>query len=84
MVKVTGLSKTHTAMNASSLFDLKVIVESIPAHRLRKIAKKEPVYLMVIRTNEDTRTANMEERKLTNDDQIVIVSKETTRIEYPV
>ena len=31
VIKVIGLSKAHTAMNASSLYDLKVIVESISA-----------------------------------------------------
>ena len=84
MVKLTGLSKAHTAMNASSLFDLTVTVESISAQRMRKIAKKEPVYLMVIRTNEDAGTADREEMKPTNDAQIVTVNEETTRTEYPV
>ena len=53
VIKVTGVSETHTAMNASSLFDLKMTVETISAQRMRRIAKREPVYLMVVRTNED-------------------------------
>ena len=53
MVNVTGLSKAQTAENVSSLFDLLVTVESISAQRMRNIAKREPVCLMVIRTNED-------------------------------
>ena len=84
MIKVTGLSKAHTAMNASSIFDLKVIVESISAQRMRRIAKKEPVYLMVIRTNEDAGNTAIEETKPTNDDQIVIVNEDMTRTEYPM
>ena len=79
IVKVTGLSKAQTAENASSLFDLHVIVESISAQRMRKIAKREPVYLMVIRTNEDAGNADIEENKPTNDAQIVTVNEETTR-----
>ena len=67
MVKVTGLSKAQTAENASSLFDLQVTVESISAQRMRKIAKREPVYLMVIRTNETAGNATMEKKKPTND-----------------
>ena len=81
MVKVTGLSKAHTARNASSLFDVTVTVESISAQRMRRLAKKEPVYFMVIRTNENTET---EETKPTNDAQRVTVNEETTRTEYPV
>ena len=81
---MTGLSKAHTAMNASSLFDLTVTVESIFAQRMRRIAKKEPVYLMVIRTNEDAGDATVEVKEPANDDQIVIMNEDTTRTEYPV
>ena len=68
-------------MNASSLFDVTVTVESISAQRMRRLAKKEPVYLMVIRTNENTKPKKM---KPTNDAQRVTVNEETTRTEYPV
>ena len=84
MVKVTGVSKAQTAENASSLFDLQVTVESISAQRMRKIAKREPVYLMVIRTNDSAGNADSEEMKPTNDAQIVTVNEETTSTEYPV
>ena len=84
VIKVTGLSDAHTAMNASSLFDSKMTVETISAQRMRRIAKKEPVYLMVVRTNEDAGIAGTEETEPTNDDQIVTVNEDTTRTEYPV
>ena len=84
IIKVTGLSDAHTAMNASSLFDSKMTVETISAQRMRRIAKKEPVYLMVVRTNEDAGIAGTEEPEPTNDDQIVTVNEDTTRTEYPV
>ena len=83
-VKLTRLSKAHTADSASSLFDLQVTVESISAQRRRKIAKREPVYLMVIRTNESAENADSEEMKPTNDAQIVTVNEETTSTEYLV
>ena len=51
---VTGLSEAHTATNASSIFESTVIVEEISAQRMRKIAKREAVFVVVIRTNEDT------------------------------
>ena len=84
IIKVTGLSEAHTAMNASSLFDSKMTVETISAQRMRRIAKKEPVYLMVVRTNEDAVIAGTKETEPTNDDQIVTVNEDTTRTEYPV
>ena len=84
VIKVTGLSKAHIAMNASSLFDLKVTVESISAQRMRRIAKKEPAYLMVIRTNEDAGNTAVEETEPTNDDQIVTVNEDATRTDYPI
>ena len=83
LIKVKGISKAHTAMNASSLFDLSVTVESISAQRMRKIAKREPVYLMVVRTNEESENAENEEQEPTNDGQIVTVNDDTTRTEYP-
>ena len=81
---MTGLSKAQTAENASSLFDLQVTVESISAQRMRKIAKREPVYLMVIRTNDSAGNADSGEMKPTKDAQIVTVNEETTSTEYPV
>ena len=59
-------------------------MESISAQRMRKIAKKEPVYLMVIRTNEDAGNTAVDETELTNDDKIVTVNEDTIRTEYPV
>ena len=71
-------------MNASSLFDLKMTVEDYFGSKNAKNCKKgEPVYLMVVRTNEDAGIAGIEETKPTNDDQIVTVNEDTTRTEYP-
>ena len=83
LIKVTGVSKAHTAMNASSLFDLSSTVESISAQRMRRIAKREPVYLMVVRTNAESENTVNEEQEPTNDGQIVTVNDDTTRTEYP-
>ena len=84
IIKVTGLSEARTAINASSLFDSNMTVETISAQRMRRIAKREPVYLMVVRTNEDAAITGTEETEPTNDDQIVTVNEDTTRTEYPV
>ena len=39
---------------------------------------------MVIRTNENAEKTDIEEKKPTNDAQIVTINEETTRTEYPV
>ena len=76
MITVTGLSEAHAAMNASSIFESTMIVEEISAQRMRKIAKREPVYLAVIRTNEDS-------EEPTNEEDVVTVNEDKTKTEYP-
>ena len=43
-----------------------------------KLAKTEPVYVALIRSNEDAK----QEEKATNEDQIVTVNKDQTKTEY--
>ena len=47
---------------------------------MRKLAKTEPIFVVVIRTNEDSE----QEEEPTNEDQIVTVNEDQTRTEYPV
>ena len=75
-ITVTRLSEAHAAMNASSIFESTVTVEEISSQRMRKIAKREPVYLAVIRTNEDS-------EEPTNEEDVVTVNKDKTKTEYP-
>ena len=76
MITVTRLSEAHAATNASSIFESKVTIEEISAQRMRKIAKREPVYVAMIRTNEDS-------EEPTNEEQVVTVNKDKTKTEYP-
>ena len=52
-ITVAGVSDAHAERKASSLFQSTVMVEEISVQRMRKLAKTEPVYVAVIRTNED-------------------------------
>ena len=79
-IKVTGVSEAHTEKKASSLFQSTVMVKEISVQRMRKIAKNEPVYIAVIRANEDAKQND----DPTNDDQVVAVNEDQTRTEYPV
>ena len=55
-------------------------IEEISVQRMRKLAKTEPVYLAVVRTNE---VAEQGEDP-TNEDQIVTVNEDQTKTEYPM
>ena len=79
-IKVAGVSDAHAKKNASSLFQNTVKIEEISVQRMRKLAKTEPVYLAVVRTNE---VAEQEEDP-TNEDQIVTVNEDQTKTEYPM
>ena len=76
---VAGVSDAHAERKASSLFQSTVMVEEISVQRMRKLAKTEPVYVAVIRTNEDAK----QEEKATKEDQIVTVNEDQTKTEYP-
>ena len=78
-VTVAGVSDAHAERKASSLFQSIVMVEEISVQRMRKLAKTEPVYVAVIKTNEDVK----QEEKATNEDQIVTVNEDQTKTEYP-
>ena len=78
-ITVAGVSDAHAERKISSLFQSTVMVEEISVQRMRKLAKTEPVYVAVIRTNEDAK----QEEKATKEDQIVTVNEDQTKTEYP-
>ena len=75
-ITMTGLSEAHVATNTSTIFESTVIVKEISAQRMRKIAKREPVYVAVIRTNEDS-------EEPTNEEQVVTMNEDKTKTECP-
>ena len=80
IITVTGVSEAHTEKKASSLFQSTVMVTEISVQRMRKLAKNEPVYVAVIRTNEDAEQND----DSTNADQVVTVNEDQIKTEYPV
>ena len=80
IIKVTGVSDAHAEKNASSLLKNTVKIEEIPVQRMKKLAKTEPVYLAVVRTDE---VAEQREDPA-NEDQIVTVNEDQTKTEYPM
>ena len=79
-IKVAGVSDAHTEKNGSILFQNAVKIEEISVQRMRKLAKTEPVYVAVVRANEIIE----QEEDPTNEEQVVTVNKDQTRIEYPI
>ena len=65
----------------SSLFQRSCTVETISAQRMRKLAKKEPVYLAVVKTtNEDAANVGNEPRN----DSTLSVNEDKTQTSYPM
>ena len=55
MICVQGLQEPHGPELVSSLFQRRCTIELISAQRMRKLAKKELVYVAMVRTtNEDS------------------------------
>ena len=79
-IKVVGVLDAHAEKKASSLFQSTVIIEEISVQRMRILAKTKLVYVAVVRANEITK----QEEDPTNEDQVVTVNKDQSRIEYPV
>ena len=73
---MTGVSKAQTVESASSLFKSKVTMEEISVQRMRKLAKREPVFLAVVRMKEE----NEEPRN----ESIVTMNEDQSKTAYPV
>ena len=53
IITVQGLKEPHSPGIVSSLFQRRETVELISAQRMRKLARKEPVYVAMVRTTND-------------------------------
>ena len=60
MIRVQGLLESHSPELVSSLFQRSCSIDLISAQRMRKLAKREPVYIAMVRTtNNDAAEAVM-------------------------
>ena len=70
----------------SSLFQKNILVEMISVQRMRRLSRKKPVYLAVIRTTNDTENEDTENDPSIADSMkqnIVIVNDDRTQTQYP-
>ena len=72
VIEITGLQEAQPKKEISSLFHLGSYVEEISAQRMRRISQREPVFIPVIRSVEET------------SEKIVEINEEKTKTEYPV
>ena len=82
VITIQGLQEPHNPGIVSSLFQRREIVDLILAQRMRKLARKEPIYVAMVRpTNDDSgKIANM-----TNEAQeqcTVLVGEDKTKTPY--
>ena len=74
LISVTGVSDPKDPAIVSSIFERGTAIEQISAQRMKKLAKKERVYLEVVRTtNEEPRN-----------ESTVIVNEDKKKTPYPV
>ena len=83
VIPVQGLQEPHSPGVVSSLFQRMGTVDLISAQQMRKLAKKEPVYVAMVRTTNDdsAKIAN-----ITNEAQeqcTVSVGEDKTKTPYP-
>ena len=83
VITVQGLQEPHSSGVVSSLFQRRGTVDLISAQRMRKLARKEPVYVAMVRTTNDD---SAETGNFTNEAQeqcTVSVGEEKTKTPYP-
>ena len=79
-IAVSGVQDPQNPELISSLFQRSYTVETISAQRMRRLAKKELVYLAVVRTtNEDASIAENEPRN----EGTVSMNEDKTQTPYP-
>ena len=75
-ISATGVSDARNSKIVSSLFKQQVTVEDISVQQMRKLAKRELVYLVVIRM--------IEEKKEPTNEVVVTVNEDKTKTPYPM
>ena len=72
VIEIARLQEAQPKKDISSLFHLGSYVEEISAQRMRRISQREPVFIAVIRSVEETNEKTVE------------INEETTKREDPV
>ena len=82
-ITVQGLQQPHSPRVVSSLFQRNVTMDLISVQRMRKLAQKEPVFVIMVRpTNEDSE--NEENSFIQAQDQCTVaIGEDQTKTPYP-
>ena len=80
-IVVQGVQDPQDPEMISNLFQKNFAVEMISVQRMRRLSRKEPIYLIVIRTTNDT--ANDSSIADSMKQSIVIVNNDRTQTQYP-
>ena len=85
-IVVQGVQDPQGPKMVSSLFQNFFLVEMISVQRMRRLSRKDPVYLVVIRTTNDTENEDTEIDSNIADSMkqsIVTVNDDKTQTQYP-
>ena len=83
VITVQGLQEPHSPRLVSSLFQRSATVDLISVQRMRKLAKKEPVYVIMIRTMNDDTAEIPDSTNEAQDQCTVAVGEDKTKTPYP-
>ena len=83
VIRVQGLQEPHSSGIVSSLFQRRETVDLISAQRMRKLAKKEPVYVAMVRTTNDDSAETEKKTDEPQDQCTVSVGEDKTKTPYP-
>ena len=83
IITVQGLKEPHNPGIVSSLFQRRETIELISAQRMRKLAKKEPMYVAMVRTTNDDPAETVKTTDEAPDQCTVAIGEDKTKTPYP-
>ena len=83
VITVQGLQEPQSPRLVSSLFQRSGTVDLISVQRMRKLAQKEPAYVIMVRTTNDDSINTEDSTNQAQDQCTVAVGEDKTRTPYP-
>ena len=82
VITVQGLQEPHSPGIVSSLFQRREIVDLTSAQRMRKLARKEPLYVAMVRTTNDDSAETEKKTDEAQEQCKVLVGGDKTKTPY--
>ena len=83
MIRIQGLLEAHSPELVSSLFQRSCTIDLISAQRMRKLAKREPVYIAMVRATNDDTTDAVKATNKAREQCTIAIGDDKTKTSYP-